>query len=164
MHIIGIGKETKGLLVLMNPLGSPLMRVEYNAMHTVSMARLAHCSGRPIFSIIFWRNSHSTLSYALLMSSLTAMWPFFHFLLFLIQWIILKAIVVLSVIILSGMKALCESDITLGKVGFILFARTLEIIQDTTFSKLIGRNSIIYSGSFFFFFWDKNNMCIVHFS
>ena len=91
------------------------------------------------------------MSYALLVSSFTAMWPFFPFLLFLIQWIISKAIVVLSIIILSGIKALYESKIILGTMGFIQLARTLEIICDTTFPKLIGRKSVIYSGSFFLF-------------
>ena len=89
---------------------------------------------------------------------------FFPFLLFLIQWIISKATVVLSIIILSGTKALCESDITKGNMGFIWLARTLEIIHDTTLPKLIKQNSVIYSGSFFFFFWDKNDMCIIQFS
>ena len=77
------------------------------------------------------------------------MWPFFPFLLFLIQWITSKAIVVLSVIILLGTKAFCESEIILGNMGFIRLARILEIICDTTFPKLIGLKFVIYSGSFF---------------
>ena len=134
---------------VMKPLGSPLMRVEYDAVCTVSMARLTHYSERPIFCIIHWRNSHSTLSYALLMSSFTAIWPFFPLVLFLIRRSISKATVVLSVMILPGTKALCESEITLGSFGFNRLANTLDIIRDTTLPKLMGRNSVMYFGSFF---------------
>lgn len=66
--------------------------------------------------------------------------------------------------ILSGTKALYELEITSGKMGFIQLARTLEILLDTTFPKLIGQNFVIYSRSLFFGGGDKNDICIIHFS
>ena len=135
----------------MRPPGSPFMRVEYDVLRTISIARLTHWLGRPIFCIILWRNSHSTLSYALLMSSFTAMCPFFSLALFLIRLSISKATVVLSVMILLGTKALCELEITLGSIGLRLLANTIDIIHDTTLPKLMGRSFVMYSGSFFCF-------------
>ena len=134
---------------VMRPLGSPFMRVKYDAMRIVSIASLTHWSDRPIFCIILWMNSHSILSYSLLMSSFIAMCHCFLLVLFLIWWNISKATVVLSVMILPGTKALCESDITLGSIGLSRLANTLDIIRDTTLPKLMGRNSVMYFGSFF---------------
>ena len=47
---------------VMKPFGSPLMSIEYVAVFIISMAKVTHCSGSPIFKIIHRRNSHSTLS------------------------------------------------------------------------------------------------------
>ena len=77
------------------------------------------------------------------MSSLIAIYHFFHFLLFIILCNTSKVIVVLSVICLPGTKTLWASDITFGKITFNLFAKTLETILDTTFSKLIGQTYIV---------------------
>ena len=74
------------------------------------------------------------------MSSFTAMWPVFPFLLFHIRWSISNATVVLSVISLPEIKALWASKITLGKMDFIQLVRTLDIIRETTLDKLMGRN------------------------
>ena len=74
------------------------------------------------------------------MSSFTAMWLVFPFLLFRIRWSISNATVVLSVISLPGKKALWASKITLGKMDFIQLVRTLDIIRETTSDKLMGRN------------------------
>ena len=72
--------------VMVWPLGSPLISIEYEAVCTTPIANSTHWSGSPILSIICWRNSHSTRSYALLISNLIAMWPIFPFLLFLLWW------------------------------------------------------------------------------
>ena len=53
--------------------------------------------------------------------------------------------------ILLGTKALSESEITLGSIGFSRLASTLDIICDTTLPKLMGGNSVMYFGSFFYF-------------
>ena len=132
------------------PLGSPFINIEYDAVHTVSIAKFTHLPSNPNFIIICLRKLHSTLSYALLISSFTAIWPFLPLLLLCILCNNSKAIVVLSVISLSSTKALWASDITFGKIIFNLFAITFEMILATTFSKLIGRKSDIYNGSFFF--------------
>ena len=73
------------------------------------------------------------------MSSLIAICPFFPVLFFPILCKISKTTVVLSIINRLGTKALCESDITFGKISFNLLAKTLDTILDTTFPRLIGR-------------------------
>ena len=88
------------------PLGSPFIKIEYDAVHTVSIAKFTHLPSNPNFSIICLRKLHSILSYALLMSSFTAIWPFFPLLLLRILCNTSKAIVVLSMIRLPGTKAL----------------------------------------------------------
>ena len=50
---------------------------------------------------------------------------------------------------LSGINALWASEITLDKMDFIRLARTLDIIYETTLLRLVGRNFVIYCGSFF---------------
>ena len=47
---------------VMKHVGSPLISIKYEAVHTVSIAKFTHCVGSPILSIIYRRNSHSTLS------------------------------------------------------------------------------------------------------
>lgn len=117
-------------------------------MQTVSMAKSTHCSNNPNLSIIRLKKVHSTRSYALLISSLTTICPVRTCLLFHIQCNISNATVVLSVISLLGTKALCESEITLGRIVFNLFANTLDTILETTLLRMIGRNSVICWGSF----------------
>ena len=73
------------------------------------------------------------------MSSLIAICPFFPALLFLILCNTSNAKVLVSVINGLGIKALCESDITFGKISFSQLVKTLETILDTTLPKLIGR-------------------------
>ena len=108
------------------PLGSPLFSTEYEAVRTVSIANSTHWSDNPILSIICWRKSHSTRSYALLISNLTAIWPIFPFLLFRIRWSISYATIVLSVISLSGTKVLWELGMTFGRMVFTLLASTFD--------------------------------------
>ena len=50
---------------------------------------------------------------------------------------------------ISGIKALWVSDIILGKIDFTQFASTFDTIRDTTLPKLMGRNYVIFCGSFF---------------
>ena len=95
------------------------------------------------------------------MCSSDLMCPILHFLLLCIRCNISNATVVLSVISLSGIKALWASNIILGKKDFTRFASTLDIIRDTTLPKLMGRNSVIFCGSFFF--WYEYNVCVIHF-
>ena len=73
------------------------------------------------------------------MSNLIAIYAFFPALLFLILCNTSNATIVLSVINRLGIKALCECDITFGKISFSRLAKTLETILDTTLPKLIGR-------------------------
>ena len=47
---------------VMKHVGSPLISIKYEAVHTISIAKFTHCVGSPILSIIYRRNSHSTLS------------------------------------------------------------------------------------------------------
>ena len=56
----------------MKPRGSPLIRTEYDVVVTVYIANSTHLVSKPSLSIIGCKKPHSTLSYALLMSSLTA--------------------------------------------------------------------------------------------
>ena len=84
--------------VVMYHFNSPLMSTKYVVVCTVSMAKCTHRSSNPTFNMIFHRKTHSTQSYALLMSSLIAICPFFPILLFLILCKTSKATIVLSVI------------------------------------------------------------------
>ena len=77
------------------PLGSPFIKIEYDAVHTVSVAKFTHLPSNSNFSIICLGKLHSILSYALLMSSFIAIWPFFPLLLLHILCNTSKAIVVL---------------------------------------------------------------------
>ena len=51
------------------PYGFPLMRIEKDGEVTHSITQLIHLLGNPSFSIMLFRNGHSTLSYTLLMST-----------------------------------------------------------------------------------------------
>ena len=54
----------------MLPLGSPFTRTEYEVDLMHAMIKDIHFSQKPIISIVLCRKSHSTLSKALLISSL----------------------------------------------------------------------------------------------
>ena len=107
-------------------------------MQKISMVKSTHYSNNPNLSIILLRKAHSSRSYALLILSLTAMCPVRPCLLFRIRCNISNATIVLSVISLPGTKALYESEMTLGRIVFNLFANTLDTILETTLLRLIG--------------------------
>ena len=134
----------------MKPRGSPLIRTEYDVVVTVYIANSTHLVSKPSLSIICRKKPYSTLSYALLMSSLTAIWPVLPFLLFLILYKNSYATEVLSVMSRLGTKALWASDITWGSTCFNLLARTFDTTLEITFAKLIGLKSDTYFGSLFF--------------
>ena len=119
-------------------------------MHTVSIAKSTHCSDRPNLSTIFLRNTHYTLSYALLMSSFTALCPILPCRLFRIWCSISKATVVLSVMSLFGTKALWELEMTFRRTILRRLANILETILETMLLKLTGRYSVMRCGLFFF--------------
>ena len=58
------------------PFGSPFISMEWVTVLTHTMIRPIHCSQNPIFFITFSKNTHSTLLYALLISSFKAINPF----------------------------------------------------------------------------------------
>lgn len=103
------------------------------------MAKFTHLSENPILSVILRKNYHSTLSYALLMSSLIVIWPTLPCLLFLSLCSISYATKVLSEISLFGTKALWESEMMLGRIGLTQLAKTFETILLTMLLKLMGR-------------------------
>ena len=105
---------------VMYPFASPFMSTEYDVVWIVSMAKHTHRSSIPNSSIICWRNSHSTWSYVLLISSLIATCLFFLVLLFLILCKNSKVTVLLSLINRLETKALCEPDITFGRISINL--------------------------------------------
>ena len=78
------------------------------------MARFTHLSENPILSIILRKNSHSTRSYALLMSSLIAMWPTLPCLLFLNLFSISYATEVLFEISLSVTNRLISNNTSIA--------------------------------------------------
>ena len=80
------------------PFSSPLIKIEYEVVLTISIANWTYFSSNPNFCITCLRNPHSTLSYALLISSFTAICTFFPLLLFRILCNISKATMVLSII------------------------------------------------------------------
>ena len=120
------------------PFGSPFIKIEYEVVLTIFIANWTHFSSMPNFYVTCLRKPHSTLSYALLISSFTTIYPFFPLLLFRVMCNTSKSTVVLSVISLSGTKALWASDITFDKINISLFAITFYRILATIFSKLIG--------------------------
>lgn len=75
------------------------------------------------------------------MSKLMAISPSFPFFLLAMECMVSKTTTTLSIISLLGMKALCTSLITLCKIFFSLFARTLDYITEAdwaVFSYLLG--------------------------
>ena len=79
------------------PFGSPFTNIEYMTVFTHTMIRPIHCSQKPIFLIKFSKITHSTLSYALLMSSFKAINRFEPKLQFFMQCNVSKAIRILLV-------------------------------------------------------------------
>ncbi|KAK9118403.1 hypothetical protein Scep_016496 [Stephania cephalantha] len=71
---------------------------------------LTHWSQNPILRRMPFKNDQSTLSYALLMSTLRATFPVFPFVLHFIPWSVSKATSTLSTIDLAGMNADCVSE------------------------------------------------------
>ena len=87
-----------------------------------------HLSLKPIFLMTFSRYPHSTRSYALLMSSLIAMYLVFPEIIFFILFRDSNATSMLSEISLFLTKADWCSVMMVGKIFLSLFARTLEKI------------------------------------
>ena len=116
------------LVGMILPFGSPLIRTEKDTDLTHIMDREIYLSWKPVFLITFSRYAHSTLLYALLMLSFTAIIPSFPFLFGFMQCMVSYAISTLFVIYLPGTKALYSSLITSGRIFFNLLASTLEII------------------------------------
>ena len=108
--------------------GSPFTNTENETDRMQELIREIHLSAKPYFSISFSKKTHFTLSYALLISSLSAMNPNFPFLLFFRWWSVSNATRILSEINLSDMNALCVSETSLGSYFFRQFAMVLEII------------------------------------
>ena len=108
--------------------GSPFTNTEYETNRMQELIREIHLSAKPNFTISFSKKTHSTLSYALLISSLRAINPNFPFLLFFRWWSVSNATRMLSEINLSDMKALWVFDTSLGSSFFRRFAMVLEII------------------------------------
>lgn len=131
----------EGIIV---PFGLLLMRTEYDIVVTHIIINEIHFSWKPIFCIIPSKKGHSTRSYALLMSSLMAIRPFFPFLFWSMQCIVSKATWTLSVICLPRTKALWDLLITSRRIFFNLLASTFDTILYTTLYRLKGLNSVIF--------------------
>ena len=122
------------------------MRIEKDGEVTHSITQLIHLSRNPSFSIIPFRNGHSILSYAFLMSSFNASDPFFPFFRVCMAWRVSYANRTLPVMSLPGTKALWVGEITERRIYFKRLAKTLEIILYITLQRLIGWKSDIFSG------------------
>ena len=109
-----------------------------------SIIQPTHLEWNPIFCIIRWRNVHSNLLYALLMSNFKAMCPIFLVFFLFIWWSNSKATRILSEIALSNWKALWDSDMIWGKTFFNMLASTFDTGLYKTLQKAIGWNSVTY--------------------
>ena len=89
-----------------------------------------------------------------------AICPIFPVLLFLMLCNISKVTIVLSVINWLGTKALCDSEITMGKISFSQSAKTLETILDYHISKT--NRPIICHIFWLIYFGDEDNMGVIH--
>ena len=138
------------LLGIIHPFGSLLSRTEYETEEMHSMIREVHWKLNPILIIIASKYPHSTRSYALLMSSLTAINLDPPLRLFFRECSISNATRMLSEIKRPGTKALWLSEIISGIIDLNLFDRSLETILYSTLHKLIGRSWDKHFGDFIF--------------
>lgn len=102
--------------------------------------RLIHLLWKPIFFINEHKKSHSTRSYALLISSFIVIKPDFLAFLFFMWCKVSKTTKMLSKIAISTWKALYESKIISGKIFLSLFANTFDTNLYKILHKAIGRN------------------------
>lgn len=93
---------------------------------------------------------HSSLSYALEMSSLRPVIPRFPYVCHLIQWLISYANNALSVSSRPSIKALRLSDMRVWRHGLSLLASTFDTILTNTLHNEIGLSSVICWGFFTF--------------
>ena len=110
------------------PLGEPLMRKEYVTVDTHSNIQLVHVSWNPSRFSTSSINFHSSLSYALLMSVLTAIEHLFSASEFFKKWRTSCVISTLSEIARPGTKADWFSEMIEERSGCSLLVRILEMI------------------------------------
>ena len=110
------------------PFGSPFTSMEQVTVLTHTMIRPIHCSQNPIFLITFSKNTHSTLTYALLISNFKAINPFEPELQCFMVCKVSKAMRILSVMRRPLAKVDQCSVIILLRNFLSLLARTLEKI------------------------------------
>ena len=111
---------------------------------------LTNFSWKPILPISFSKQSHSTLLYALFMSSFTAISPILPIFFWLIWCIVSKATTTLLVMRRSDINALWFSLITCRNKHFNLLSRTLDASLNTTLLRLIDWYWVILVGYFIF--------------
>ena len=140
----------KPLVGVIWPRGSPLILMEYVIEVTQSIIRLTYLVWKPIFNIISWRQPHSTLSKALLISSFKVISPTCP-LCFWFRWcMVSKATNTLSVISWVDINALWFSLMISGRKRLSLFVITLEANLEMTLLRLMGLYSVILVGFFTF--------------
>ena len=120
--------------------------MEYVTVLIQSIIRFIHFSLNSIFLINSSKKDHLTQSYALLISNLSAIKPPFLELYLCKLCKVSKAIVMLSNINLSLLKANWCSVIIIGSSVFKRLASTLEKILYKLLQRLIGQNWCTYSG------------------
>ena len=108
------------------------------------LIRLTHFEQKPSFSITLLIKHHSTLSEVLLISSLTAIKPYFPIVLWFRKCISSMATSTLSVIRRSGVNALWFSKMMRRRRFLSLLARVLEISFLITLHRLMGLNLVIF--------------------
>ena len=131
---------------LICPLGWPFNKTRYWTDDIHSIISLIQRESNPILWRRTFIKSHSTQSYALLISVLIAINLFWHDLLVLNSWKISWTIIISSEMNLPDTNAYCVSDISLGRHDFNLWHKILEMILYPTLQRLLGLSSIILVG------------------
>ena len=124
--------------------------------------KFIHLVLKPILSITPSMKHHSTLLKALLMSSLAAMKPSFPVDLWFRKCINSKAIIMLSVMRWSDVKALWFSMMICGRRAFSLLASVFEMSLYITLHKLMGAE--VSHSLWAVCFWDEGYIGFVKFS
>ena len=130
----------------MRPCGWPFSKTWYWTDDIHYIISLIQWGSNPKFGRRAWMKSHSTLSYALLMSVLIAIYFSWHALLVRKPWNISWAIRILSDINLPATNADWVYEMREGRHVFKRRHKTFEIILYSTLHRLIGSSSVIFVG------------------